>query len=149
VHWLLLVKIAYNNSVHASTGVMPFFTIKGFHPSIEATFRAITADRSVPDVPDAKAWAEKLVELWAAIEQCWKEVTATQRKYSDRSIKPRELKVSDMVWLSGKNIQTNCPSKKLDHRFYGLYPVVVLIGTQAYLLKLLQHAGSIHDNFHV
>ncbi len=132
MHWLPLAEFAYNNSVHASTGVTPFFAEKGFHPSIEATVRAIPADGSVPDVPDDKARAEKLVELWAAIEQRWKEVTATQQKYTDRCTKPREFEVGDMVWLSGKNIRIKRPSKKLDHRFYGPYPVIERIGTQAY-----------------
>ncbi len=100
-------------------------------------------------MPDAKAQAEKLVELWAAIEQRWKEVTATQRKYADRCTKPREFAVGDMVWLSSKNIRTKRPSKKLNHRFYGPYLVVERIGTQAYHLKLSQQAGSIHDVFQV
>jgi hypothetical protein len=63
VHWLPLAEFAYNNSVHASTGVMPFFAEKGFYPSIVATIRAILADQSVPNMPVAKAWTEKLVEL--------------------------------------------------------------------------------------
>jgi hypothetical protein len=54
-----------------------------------------------------------------------------------------------MVWLLGKNIRTKRPSKKLDHRFYGSYPVVEQIGTQAHRLKLSQQVGSIHDIFHV
>ncbi len=73
----------------------------------------------------------------------------TQRKYADRRTKPREFEVSDMVWLSGKNIRTKSPSKKLDHRFYGPYLVIERIGTQAYRLKLSQLVGSIHDVFHV
>jgi hypothetical protein len=149
VHWLPLAEFAYNNSIHASIGITPFFAEQGFHPSIEATVRAIPADRSVPDVPDAKARAEKLVELWAAIEQRWKKVTATQRKYADRCTKPREFEVGDKVWLSSKNIQTKRPSKKLDHRFYRSFPVVELIATQAYRLELSQQAGSIHEDFHV
>ncbi len=63
--------------------------------------QAIPVDGSVPDVPDAMARAEHLVELRVAIEQRWKEVTATQLKYADRRTKPREFEVSDMVWLSG------------------------------------------------
>jgi hypothetical protein len=63
VHWLTLAKFAYNNSVHASTGVTPFFAEKCFYLSLKATVWAIPADGSVPDVPDAKAQAEKLVEL--------------------------------------------------------------------------------------
>jgi hypothetical protein len=63
VHWLPLAKFAYNLSVNASTNVMLFFAKKGFHHSIEATVRAIVANGSVPNVADAKAQAEKLVEL--------------------------------------------------------------------------------------
>ncbi len=37
VYWLLLAEFAYNNSVHASMGIIPFYAEKGFHPSIEAT----------------------------------------------------------------------------------------------------------------
>jgi hypothetical protein len=37
VHWLLLAKFAYNNSIHASTGITLFFAEKSFHPSIETT----------------------------------------------------------------------------------------------------------------
>jgi hypothetical protein len=69
VYWLPLAGFAYSNSVHASTGVTPFYAEKGFHPGIEATVQAIPADGTVPDVPDAKARAERLVELRTAIEQ--------------------------------------------------------------------------------
>jgi hypothetical protein len=97
VHWLPLAALAYNNRVHALTGVTPLFTEQGFYCSTEATVRAILASGSIPDVPDAKAGAEMLVELWAAIEQRVKEVTTTQRKYADRPTKPREFEVGDMV----------------------------------------------------
>ncbi len=149
VYWLPLAEFAYNNSVHATTSVTPFFTEKGFHLSIEATVQAIPADGTILDVPDVKARAKRLVELPTAIEQRWKEITVTQRKYADRRTKPGEFEVSDMVWLSGKKIRTKRPSKKLDHRFYGPYPVVERIGPQAYRWKLSQQVGSIHDVFHV
>jgi hypothetical protein len=149
VYWLPLAEFAYNNSAHASTGVTPFYAEKGFHPSIEATVQAIPADGSVPDVPDAMARAKRLVELRVAIEQRWEEVTPTQQKYADRHTKPREFEVGDKVWLSGKNIRTKRPSKKLDHRFYGPYPVLERVGTQAYRFKFLQQVGSIHDVFYV
>ncbi len=67
VHWLPLAKFAYNNSVHASTSVISFHAEKGLHRSIEATVQAILANRTVPDVPNARARANQLVELRAAI----------------------------------------------------------------------------------
>jgi hypothetical protein len=88
VHRLPLAEFAYNNNIHASTSVTLFFAEKGSHPRIEATVWAVPADGYVPDVPDAKAKAEKLMELCTAIKQCWKEVTATQRKYADSHTKP-------------------------------------------------------------
>jgi hypothetical protein len=57
--------------------------------------------------------------------------------------------MGDMIWLSGKNIQTKRPCKKLDYRFYKLYPVAEHIDRQAYRLKLLQQVGNIHDVFQV
>ena len=41
-----------------------------------------------------------------------------------------------MVMLSGKNIRTSRQSKKLDHRFYGLFQILAAVGTQAYRFDL-------------
>lgn len=100
-------------------------------------------------MPDAWAIVDQLVELWAAIKQRWKKVTAPQWKYAIRSIKPCEFAVSDMVWQSGKNIRTMRLSNKLDHTFNGPYLFVKWICTQAYHFKLLQQVGSIHKVIHV
>jgi hypothetical protein len=77
VYWPPLAKFTYNNSAHASTGVMLYFAEKVFHTSICASVWAILANGSVTDMPDTKSWAEKLVELWAAIKQYWKKVSTT------------------------------------------------------------------------
>jgi hypothetical protein len=57
--------------------------------------------------------------------------------------------VSDMIWLSGQHLWTKRRSKKLDHRFYGPYPVVKRVSKQEHCLKLLQEVGKIHNVFHV
>jgi hypothetical protein len=142
VTWLPLAEFAHNNSVHTSTGVTPFYAERMVHPNIEEAVREIPTDGSVPDVPDAKARAEQMVELRVFLEKCWQEATATQRKYADRRLKPRQFALGDMVWLSAKNIRTKRPSKKLKHRFYGHYPVIGRVGKQAYRLKRLQDVGT-------
>jgi hypothetical protein len=149
VHWLPLAKFAYNTSVHALTGLTPFYAAKAHHPEMSECIREVPADGSVPDVPDARARAQRVLEICVVLEKRWKEATATQRKYTDRRTKPQEFAVGDMVWLSGKNIQTKQPCKKLDHRFYGPYPVAERISRQAYRLNLSQQVANIHDVFHV
>ena len=50
------------------------------------------------------------------------------------------------MWLSTKNISTNQPSKKLDHKIIGLFNV---IGKKSILLELqLPQAMKIHNVFH-
>ena len=50
------------------------------------------------------------------------------------------------MWLSIKNISTNQPSKKLDHKMIGLFEV---IGKKSILLELqLPQAMKIHNIFH-
>jgi hypothetical protein len=88
VHRLPFAKFAYNHSIHASTGITIFFAEKGFHPSIQATVWVSPADRYMHNVPDVNTWVEKLLELWAAIKQHWKEVTTTEQKYAARHTKP-------------------------------------------------------------
>jgi hypothetical protein len=76
--WLPLAEFAYNNSIYASTGVTPFYAKQMVLPNIEEAVREIPADGSVPDVPDSKARAEKMVELCAFLEKRWREATTTQ-----------------------------------------------------------------------
>ncbi len=111
--------------------------------------REVPADGSVPDVPDARARAQRVLEIRAVLEKRWKEATATKRKYADRCTKPQDLAMANMVWLSSWNIKTKRRCKKLDHRFYGPYPVAECIGQQAYRLKLSQQVGNSHDVFYV
>ncbi len=57
---------------------MLVYAVKCFYPNIVATIWAILANKLVPEVPNAGTRAEQFIELQDAIEQCWKEVTATQ-----------------------------------------------------------------------
>ena len=56
-------------------------------------------------------------------------------------------KIGNMVWLSTKNIKTEKPSKKLDHKMIGLYKVKELVGL-SYQLEL-STSMKIHNVFHL
>ena len=59
-------------------------------------------------------------------------MTKSQRaqvKAANRHRKPSpEYKIGDLVWLSTKNIHTERPSKKLDHKRIDPYKVTKLVG---------------------
>lgn len=57
--------------------------------------------------------------------------------------------MGDKVWLSGRNIRTTQPAKKLDYKYHGPYVISKCIGTQAYQLDLPQALQNIHNVFHV
>ena len=57
-----------------------------------------------------------------------------------------EYRVGDKVWLSTKNIQTERPSKKLDHKRIGPYRIKELVGS-SYRLDL-PTSMRIYDVFH-
>ena len=57
-----------------------------------------------------------------------------------------EYKVKDNVWLSTKNIKTERPSKKLDHKMVGPFQIKALVGLSCQLE--LPTSMKIHDVFH-
>ena len=52
------------------------------------------------------------------------------------------------MWLSGKNLKTVQPSKKLDNKYYRFFKILQKIGKQAYRLWL-PPTMKIHPVFHV
>ena len=72
----------------------------------------------------------------------------TQVKTANRHRKTSpEYKVKDKVWLSMRNIHTEKPLKKLNHKKIGLYPIKELVGS-SYRLEL-PTSMHIHDVFHL
>ena len=59
-----------------------------------------------------------------------------QQEYADtrRSPAPR-FKVGDQVWFNARNVTTQRPSRKLDHRRIGPYKILRIISPYAYELE--------------
>src|SRR5882724_4318323 len=55
--------------------------------------------------------------------------------------------VGDRVWLNGHNITTTQPTKKLDHKWLGPYPIEKVISRSTYRLKLPLSFGQTHPVF--
>ena len=83
-------------------------------------------------------------EAAAALE---KAASDMKRYYDEGRQDAPEYQVGDKVYLEGSNISTDRPSKKLDDRQYGPFPVVAKVGQHAYKLQLPPTWRQIHPVF--
>jgi len=71
------------------------------------------------------------------------------RRYTDPARKePPAYQVGDLVMLSGHNIKTRRPSKKLDHKNHGPFQIEKIVSPLAIRLTL-PHKWKIHNVFHI
>ena len=144
--FLPLAEFAYNNAESASTKHSPFFANYGIHPRFNAlSIRQNSADSVAFN---AITHSETIHDIHMTLRQNILDAQATQAKYYDQRHTPKQYSVGDRVWLLTRNIRTQRPSKKLDHRKIGPYFVEAVIGSQAYRLAL-PPSVRIHNVFHV
>ncbi|KAJ1041678.1 hypothetical protein NDA10_005431 [Ustilago hordei] len=145
--WANLLDTAafvYNNTVHNSIGVSPFFACYGWNP------------KAHPDIPQRLGVNDpgRFEYLMDGKERCkylQEQIREAQRRsvnQYNRKHKDIEFKVGDMVYINRRNWKTRRPTPKLDTRFAGPYPVQERVGRRAYQITLPANL-RVHDVFHV
>ncbi|SYW79544.1 uncharacterized protein UHO2_04187 [Ustilago hordei] len=145
--WANLLDTAafvYNNTVHNSIGVSPFFACYGWNP------------KAHPDIPQRLGVNDpgRFEYLMDGKERCkylQEQIREAQRRSVDqynRKHKDIEFKVGDMVYINRRNWKTRRPTPKLDTGFAGPYPVQERVGRRAYQITLPANL-RVHDVFHV
>ncbi|KAJ1042418.1 hypothetical protein NDA10_003584 [Ustilago hordei] len=120
--WANLLDTAafvYNNMVHNSIGVSPFFACYGWNP------------KAHPDIPQQLGVNDPgRFEYLMDGKECCKYLQEQIREAQRRSVnqynrkhKDIEFKVGDMVYINRRNWKTRRPTPKLDTWFAGPYPV--------------------------
>ncbi|SYW85973.1 uncharacterized protein UHO2_02207 [Ustilago hordei] len=134
----------YNNTVHNSIGVSPFFACYGWNP------------KAHPDIPQQlgvndPGCFEYLMDGKEHCKYLQEQIREAQHRSVDqynRKHKDIEFKVGDMVYINRRNWKTRRPTPKLDTRFAGPYPVQERVGRRAYRITLPANL-RVHDVFHV
>jgi len=145
VQLLPMAEFAYNNSVTMGHGITPFYTNYGFHP------RSMNPpeENDEPINPASTAYGHWMTTIY---DEARKGLEATQermRRYTDPGQKPPPAyQVGNLVMLSGRNIKTRRPSKKMDHKNHGPFQFEEIISPLAVRLTL-PRKWKIHNVFHI
>jgi hypothetical protein len=144
VELLPLAEFAYNNAIHASTRMTPFWANYHYHPVMQ--FKAPKQPSSLNSEIQADTFAAGLEETHQTLRKNLQEAQANQTKYAGG--KEVIFEVGDKVWLSTRHFRTTRPSKKLDYKRTGPYTVSKVINKNAYKLDL-PYTIRKHNVFHV
>src|SRR5882757_3964357 len=143
MNWLPMAEFAYNNRVQASTKYSPFMLNTGQNPRMGHKPRKSTGLDSVEKFVDAMKRTRE------DAEPALKRAADDMKKYYDRKRgKTPKYTLGEKVWLDASNIQTGRPTKKLDHKRLGPFPISKVLANNIYKLKL-QKTIKIHPVFSV
>ena len=138
--WLPLAEFSYNNAKHSATGKSPFFALYAREPIMSPT--AVPAGS-----PEADDHASELIRVQEEIQS-----SLRLSKEKMAGLQPGdapEYEIGDKVWLSSKNVTSDRPSKKLDHRRLGPFKILSEVSSHARKLELPLPLKRIHPVFHV
>jgi hypothetical protein len=143
VELLPVAEFAYNNSVHATTRLTPFFANYGYYS--EMHFKLLKDARFRSE----RATDVRLGKLQAARSRLRGSILEAQ-EHQTRYAGGKEMtfEVGHKVWLSARHIQTARPSKKLYYKRLGPFKVTNVINRNAYRLEL-PYSMKVHNVFHV
>jgi hypothetical protein len=120
--FLPTAQFAANNQVSETTKLSPFFTLYGINPKCSFDLDNKT---EFPEEEKAQEAAKRLAEIHDFAKA---EMRYAQDRFSeaaDKSRMPAPLfKPGDRVWLDGRNLRTQRPSRKLENRNHGPYRIV-------------------------
>jgi len=119
-----MAKFAYNNSVTMGHGITPFYANYGFHPrSMDPP-----EENDEPINPASTVYGHWMTTIYEEALKGLKAAQERMRRYSDPGRKPPPAyQIGDLVMLSGRNIKTWRPSRKMDHKNHGPFQVEEII----------------------
>src|SRR6266478_386894 len=138
-NWLPLAEFTYNNKVHAATHQTPFKLNAGQHP------RLGVEPMRTSTVEAADTFARRLDRAQEEAKATLERAADDMKRYYDQNHQAApEYKVGDRVWLSLQNYLSDCPMKKLDHKWAGPFLITKVISPAAFKLRLSAREKHVH-----
>ena len=142
--WLPLAEFSYNNRIHASTRRTPFELDSGQHPRMGVEPRLTSKIEAVDEF--TRRIQKATEEARSALRQAAEDMARFHDAHRGRKT---VFKVGDKVWLDSRNIKTTRPTKKLDDRWFGPFPIAEVISDNAYKLQLTPPFARVHPVFNI
>jgi hypothetical protein len=137
-----MAEFTYNNTVKPGMSASPFFLNYGFHPRMD--FLKASPTTGVPP----SQYPEKLNSVREIAHRLLLKAQETYARYANKRRVHREFEVGDLVFVSTVNLSTTRPSKKLDYRKLGPFPILEKFSPVTYKIKLPKSV-QVHPVFHV
>jgi hypothetical protein len=139
--WLPLAEFSYNEKIQMWTGYSPFYLNYRQHP------RKATEPRREVETEAADVFERRMKKIREEAAAALEKAASDMKKYDEGRQDTPEYQVGDKVYLEGSNIMTDRPSKKLEDRRYGPFPIAAKVGEHTYKLRLPPLWRRIHPVF--
>ena len=142
--WISIGEFAYNDSVHATTGLTPFRAYHGIDPRRPDWPSMAQGDG---ESPMGFATASKVLSLQSECKRKILAANAYQKAYTDNKRLPITFKVGDQVLVSNRHMRSTRPKKKLDWKYVGPGRIIAQNGPSAFTIDLPE-LKNVHPIFH-
>ncbi|MBW0584217.1 hypothetical protein O181_123932 [Austropuccinia psidii MF-1] len=147
--WCTLIpalELAYKTSIHSSTGKTPARLEKGWNP--RCPYDTLTKD--LVDIhPTASILKIMLEKARHHANRCMQDSFKYEKESWDKSHKPPDFKIGDLVLVSTLNFNNIRGPKKLNDSFAGSFIIKALHGPDAVQLELTGELMNKHPAFPV
>jgi hypothetical protein len=147
VDYLPLAEFCINDTRAEAIGMTPFEADCGYRPRGFATELAEHTGGVMPNADLLVAHFQELDEmLRARLSYVQAQIQQTEDQNRQEA---QTLRAGDFDWLNTRNLKSKRPSKKLDVKWVGPFPIAAVVDEgRAYRLRLSESMGRVHDVFH-
>jgi hypothetical protein len=149
---LATLEFAYNDSLHASTGVTPFFALYGRHPYSPLSLYFPPA-RKPDEKESVTEFADRIQSLYRQVRLAILKAQQRQAKYAYKSRKEKTFEVGERVWLDSAYRRSYLTARnakpKLNPTWLGPFKVKRVISDVVYELDFPLSYQKIHPVVHV